>query len=255
MMNAKYFRFMLVIFLMMFVWVTVGEAREAPLFTLSKLDGGEYTLESLRGRPVVLVFFAVKCVYCRQELVLLEKLYQEYRDKALLEILAINMGDSQESVEQFIQQLGVSFPVLLDTDFTVASAYNVMHVPTVFFLDPLGNLADGFIGAQKEAVVRGKLDRVLWFRGLREVEVKNLVAITSRVVVLDVRHGTTNPFPQEERVVYKAVSDLERELPNLNPQDVHLLLVSSNEEGLNLGIKMAQAGFTRVYYQMVDVSS
>jgi peroxiredoxin len=248
-------RFVLIILLVLFSWIVVGEAKEAPLFVLPGLDGKEYSLEDLRGQPVVLTFVSTNCVYCRQELTLLEKLYQEYRDKALLNILAIDMGDTREEVARLVQRIGVSFPVLLDTDVTVAGTYGVMYVPTTFFLDPQGNLVDGAVGAQREPVLRNKLDKILWFRGLKEAEVKNLIALTSKIVVLDIRKTAANPFPQETQVVYKATQNLEEEISGLNPQDVHLLLVSSNQEGLTWGMRMARAGFTRVYYQMVDVAS
>ena len=248
-------RFVLIILLVLFSWTVAGEAKEAPLFALPGLDGKEYSLKDLRGQPVVLAFVSTNCRYCHLELALLEKLYQEYRDKALLNVLAINMGDTKDEVARLVQRIGVSFPVLLDTDVTVAGAYGVMYVPTTFFLDPQGNLVDGAVGAQREPVLRNKLDKILWFRGLKEAEVKNLIALTSKVVVLDIRKTAANPFPQETQVTYRVVRDLEKEIAGLNPQDVHLLLVSSNQEGVTWGMRMARAGFTRVYYQMVDVSS
>ncbi|MEN3185722.1 MAG: TlpA disulfide reductase family protein [Atribacterota bacterium] len=251
---TKRFVLIAVMVVMIFVWTLMGEAKEAPLFGLQGLDGKEYSLEGFRGHPVVLAFFHVNCPYCGQTLVLLEKLYQEYRDKAFLSVLAIDMGDTREEVERLIRKIGVSFPVLLDTDVLVSAAYNVMYVPTVFFVDPQGNLVDGFIGAQKETVVRNKLDRILWFRGLKAAEIRNLISLTEKVMVLDVRNNATNPFSQGGNVEYKVIRDLTEELPRLNPQDVYVLLVSSNQEGIEWGLKMAQAGFTRVYYQMVDAS-
>lgn len=250
----KRFGFVAVVVVMVFTWVLMGEAKEAPLFGLQGLDGKGYSLENFRGHPVVLVFFHVNCPYCGQVLVLLEKLYQEYREKASLSVLAIDMGDTKEEVERLMRKIEVSFPVLLDTDVTVSAAYSVMYVPTVFFVDPQGNLVDGFVGAQKEKVVRNKLDRILWFRGLKAAEIRNLVSLTGKIVVLDFRNNATNPFPQDEHVEYKVIQDLTEELPHLNPQDVYVLMVSTNQEGVELGMKMAQAGFTRVYYQMVDAS-
>lgn len=246
--------FVAVLVVMILTWVLMGEAKEAPLFGLQGLDGEEYSLENFRGHPVVLIFFHVDCPYCGQVLVLLEKLYQEYREKAFLSVLAIDMGDTKEEVERLMRKIEVSFPVLLDADVTVAAAYNVMYVPTVFFVDPQGNLVDGFVGAQKETVVRNKLDRILWFRGLKAAEIRNLISLTGKVVVLDVRNNATNPFSQDGHVEYKVIQDLTETLPRLNPKDVYVLLVSTNQEGVELGLKMAQAGFTRVYYQMVDAS-
>ncbi|MCX7667306.1 MAG: TlpA family protein disulfide reductase [Atribacterota bacterium] len=254
MVTMKRLGFVLVVVVTLFVWILVGEAKEAPLFELQGLDGEMYSLENFRGRPVVLVFFHVNCPYCVQVLALMEELYQEYREKAFLSVLAIDMGDTKGKVERLMQKIGVTFPVLLDTDVTVSAAYNVMHVPTVFFVDPQGNLVDGFIGAQRETVVRNKLDRILWFRGLKAAEIRNLISLTGKVVVLDTRRDATNPFSQDEHVEYKIIQDLTKELPRLNPQDVYVLLVTTNQEGVEWGLKMAQAGFTRVYYQMVDAS-
>lgn len=254
-MRVTFFGFFAVLLVLIFSGVFVSEAKEAPAFSLPGLDGQEYSLNGFRGHPIVLVFFSTNCVYCRQEMTILEKLYREYKEKALLEILAIDMGDAKEEVATLIQKMGVSFPVLLDHNVTVAFAYRVMYVPTVFFVDPRGNVVDGFVGAQGETVVRSKLDKILWFRGLRETEVRNLIALTSRVIVLDTRREATNPFASERHVMYEVVPNIAEKLPSFDPQAVYVLLVSSNEEGVRWGIQMAQAGFTRVYYQMIDGAS
>ncbi len=246
--------FVLMVGITMGSLVWFAEAKEAPSFVLRGIDGQEYRLETFQGQPVVINFFSVNCPHCQTELKVLEKLYREYKDKALLTVLAINMGDSEGAVKRFAQRLGLSLPVLLDSEVTVARQYNVLYVPTVFFINPRGEVVDGFIGAQREDVTRRKLEGILWFRGLREPEVRNLVALTSRVVILDIRKEGVNPFDGEEHVVYRKVQELDQEIDRLNREDVHLLLVSSSEEGIALGRKLTQAGFTRVYYQMVDAS-
>ncbi|HPU08814.1 MAG TPA: hypothetical protein PLJ96_03705, partial [Candidatus Atribacteria bacterium] len=109
------------------------------------------------------------------------------------------------------------------------------------------------IGAQEESVLRGKLDQILWFRGLREAEVKNLVELGSEITILDFRKESTNPFPDRENISYQVVDGVDSIVSSLPREGVCLLLVESNEEGIEIGKALAVSGFQRVYYWMVDV--
>jgi len=230
---------------------TIG-AKEAPSFQLPGLDGEIYSLSDFRGEPVVISFSATWCPPCRQELPLLQKMYEEYKDKARLNVLVIDSEEPQSKVEAFAQELGLTFPVLLDEEGKVAREYGILYLPTLCFVDPLGNLAGQIIGAQTESVLRSKLDQVLWFRGLQEVEVKNLVELTSEIVILDFRKEGTNPFPDRQNISYQMVGSVDSVISSAPREKTYLLLTESNEEGVEIGKALAISGFQRVYYWMVD---
>jgi len=230
---------------------TIG-AKEAPSFQLPGLDGEIYSLSDFRGEPVVISFSATWCPPCRQGLPLLQKIYDEYKDKARLNVLVIDSEEPQSKVEAFAQELGLTFPVLLDEEGKVAREYGILYLPTLCFVDPLGNLAGQIIGAQTESVLRSKLDQVLWFRGLQEVEVKNLVELTSEIVILDFRKEGTNPFPDRQNISYQVADSIDSVLSSFPREGTYLLLTENNVEGLKIGKALAASGFQRVYYWMVD---
>lgn len=227
-------------------------AKEVPLFQLPGLDGEIYSLADFRGEPVIISFSATWCPPCRQELPLLQKIYEEYKDKARLNVLVIDSREPRDKVEAFAQELSITFPVLLDEKGQVAGEYGVLYLPTLYFVDPLGNLADQVIGAQEESVLRRKLDQILWFRGLREAEVKNLVELSSEIVILDFRKENTNPFPDRKNISYQVIDSVDSVVSSLPQEGIYLLLVESNERGVEIGKTLAASGFRRVYYWMVD---
>jgi peroxiredoxin len=115
----------------------------APDFELDDLDGNPVRLSDLRGRPVMLNFWATWCGPCRSEMADIQSAYEEWAAEDLA-LLTVNMGGTSSQVAEFLEDEQLSLPVLLDTKQDVAGTYNVRYVPTTFFLD-----ADGVIQAVK----------------------------------------------------------------------------------------------------------
>ena len=130
---------------------TVGKA--APDFTLQNLDGQSISLSDLKGKPVLVNFWATRCPPCVSEMPYLQEIYDEWSGKGLI-LLAINIGESSSKVEQFLQDHNLSLPVLLDTRAVVAQRYNIRGIPTTFFIDKDGIIQEKIIGAfpNKEAI-------------------------------------------------------------------------------------------------------
>jgi len=129
--------------------VRVGEL--APDFQAQNLDGQTISLSSLRGKPVLLNFWATWCPPCREEMPYLQQIYEEWSGKGLI-VLAINTDESPSKVRGFLESHGFSFPVLLDADLLVALRYNVvrynkLYIPTTFFIDRDGIVRKKVIGA------------------------------------------------------------------------------------------------------------
>ena len=138
---------------------TVGKA--APDFQLQNLDGQSISLSDLKGKPVLVNFWATWCRPCVFEMPYLQEIYEEWSDKGLV-LLAINIGDSSSEVEQFLQNHNLSLPVLLDTNKAVAQRYNIRGIPTTFFIDKDGIIQEKIIGAfpNKEAI-ENRLSKIM----------------------------------------------------------------------------------------------
>ena len=139
--------------------VEVGDL--APDFQLQNLDGQTISLGNLRGKPVLINFWATWCPPCRSEMPYIQEIYEEWSDKGLV-VLAINLGESSSKAEEFRQNHNLSFTVLLDAKQDVAQRYNIQYIPTTFFLDKDGIIQDKVIGAfQNKTQIENKLSKIM----------------------------------------------------------------------------------------------
>lgn len=115
--------------------LTVGEP--APDFTLTTLTGQQIRLSDLRGRPVVVNFWATWCTPCRREMPDFQAIYDREQGNGLA-VLGVNVGESRIGVSEFVQSLNLSFPILIDERETVQVAYKILPLPATFFIDRAG---------------------------------------------------------------------------------------------------------------------
>ncbi len=101
----------------------------APDFELKNLDGTTIKLSDLRGKNVIINFWATWCGFCVEEMPDLQKLQNTYKDKNLV-VLAINVGESKEVVEKFMKDNNLDLEVVLDEDSEVSNLYGVRSFPT-----------------------------------------------------------------------------------------------------------------------------
>ena len=118
----------------------------APDFTVSTLDGNAITLSQLRGKPVVINFFASWCAPCRLEAPHLQEAYAR-KSKDGLVIIGINMGEGKPQAEQFVKDYGWSFDVVLDPGQKVTQKYQLIGLPATFFVGRDGVLKSIKVGA------------------------------------------------------------------------------------------------------------
>lgn len=120
----------------------------APDFRLQNLAGEEVSLSDFRGRPVLINFWATWCGPCRDEMPFIQGVFEdkEWSDQGLV-ILAVNLGEAPAKVGEFMEEYGLTFPVLLDARQDAAKAYNVRGIPATFFIDKNGIIKDRQIGA------------------------------------------------------------------------------------------------------------
>lgn len=118
----------------------------APDFTLASVDGDDIQLSSLRGRPVILNFWATWCSPCRAEMPELEEVWQRYQTDGLV-LIGVDQGEDAATVEQFARGVvETTFPLALDTSQAVGRAYGVRALPTTVFIDAEGRIQAVRIG-------------------------------------------------------------------------------------------------------------
>ena len=120
----------------------------APTFALANLGGERVDLRVLRGSPLVLNFWATWCEPCRTEMLLLQSHYEAGRS-AGLRILAINFDEPEPLVRSFVDELGLTFDILLDPGAYVQGLYRVRGYPTTFFVDARGVIRGHKVGAME----------------------------------------------------------------------------------------------------------
>ena len=116
-------------------------------FSLKDLSGQEQNLGSYAGKVVLLNFWATWCGPCRAEIPSMEELYQKLGDEGFV-IIAVNSQEAGEQVADFVENLGMSFPVLLDTDGRVGAAYGIRAIPTTYIIDPQGYILGRMVGTR-----------------------------------------------------------------------------------------------------------
>jgi thiol-disulfide isomerase/thioredoxin len=119
--------------------------KDAPSFRGVSLDGKAYSLEELKGRPVLLDFWASWCGPCIRSMPTLEKLHTDYRTQGLV-ILGIDVGEKRETVEKFLMSRHVPYPVIMGDEAGIPAAYGVSAFPTFVMIAPDGKISAHQVG-------------------------------------------------------------------------------------------------------------
>lgn len=126
----------------------LGVGKPAPDFILPDLEGRLVSLSSLKGSPVFLNFWATWCRPCRYEMPFIQEIYEDeaWQEKGLV-IVAVDLGESLDLVEDFMESFGLSFLVLLDFNKDLSPKYNIRGIPTTFLIDRDGIIQKIQVGA------------------------------------------------------------------------------------------------------------
>lgn len=138
--------------------MTIGiqQGNLAPDFELDMLDGTTVKLSDYKGQKVLLNMWATWCLPCRAEMPDMQTFYDDYKDKGVA-VLAVNMTKSEKSVEQvpmFLEQYGISFPILLDEHNEVANRYQVRSLPTTYLINSEGIIEQKIIGPMNKEMMK-----------------------------------------------------------------------------------------------------
>jgi peroxiredoxin len=118
----------------------------APAFALSDIHGKAWRFpEDLKGKVVVVRFWADWCKSCAEEMPLIEKVYNKYKDQGLV-ILAVNIGQERDAVAKFVNRIKITYPVLIDPGTVVTKRYGVTGLPITFISDRNGIIRQKILG-------------------------------------------------------------------------------------------------------------
>ncbi|MDI7741435.1 redoxin domain-containing protein [Lysinibacillus fusiformis] len=133
---------------------------QAPDFELETLSGETVKLSDLKGKRVFINFWATWCTPCVEEMPTIQHFYEEYANQEDIVILAVNATDLElklESVKQFADEYGISFPILLDEKGDVSINYEILTIPTSVIINEAGMIVERIIGPVTEEMLVSKL--------------------------------------------------------------------------------------------------
>ncbi|MBI1736632.1 MAG: TlpA family protein disulfide reductase [Candidatus Rokubacteria bacterium] len=135
--------------------------RPAAAFALQAFDGAPLSLESYRGKVVVVNFWASWCYpACYEEAPVLERGWRAYRERGLV-VVGVDIQDTVEAGQKFIRDFGLTFPNGRDVNGKVSIDYGVYGVPETFFIDRHGRIRGKHVGAVTEDVFRRQVEPLL----------------------------------------------------------------------------------------------
>ena len=143
------------------LYFALTQKPSAPTLSLTDLSGKPVVLQQLRGKTVLVNFWATSCPGCVKEMPQLVDAYTQYRTKGF-EVVAVAMSyDAPEHVRQFAAERGLPFPVVLDSQGEIARAFGeVKLTPTSFLIDPDGHIVEQTIGDLDFVKLRQRLDGI-----------------------------------------------------------------------------------------------
>ena len=155
--------------------VTLTAGHRAPDFSLPTVDGKHVSLsEALKKGPVVLAFFKVSCPVCQYAFPFYERMFRAHHNSNV-SFIAVSQ-DKAKDTQAFMKEFGITFPVALDDpkDYAVSNAYRLTNVPTLFYIEPSGEIEISSVSWSKvdvEAVnaklaaLRQRAPALLWRKG------------------------------------------------------------------------------------------
>lgn len=129
-------------------------------FTLPLFSGGEITLSSLKGKPVVINFWASWCIPCREEAPGLERVWRAYKDKGVT-FIGVDIQDKESDARAYLKEFNVTYPNGPDLKGKITIDYGVSGIPVTFFVNREGRIVARWVGAISEALLVARIEELL----------------------------------------------------------------------------------------------
>lgn len=144
--------------------VGLGQGDTPPNFELTTFDNEVINLSELKGKKVILNFWASWCGPCKAEMPHMQNYYENYAEDDNVEIIAVNMSTQErrgmDGVEEFIDSYGLTFPIPLDEEGKVIVDYGIVTIPTTYLIGTDGTLVQKIIGPMDEKTIRSLVNQL-----------------------------------------------------------------------------------------------
>jgi cytochrome c biogenesis protein CcmG/thiol:disulfide interchange protein DsbE len=124
------------------------------------MAGQPVSLSSLKGKTIVLNFWASWCIPCQQEAPMFERVWNDYKDQGVV-FLGVDAKDPDKDVLAYIQEYGLTYPHALDQGGRMSKAYRTTGFPETFIIDGNGQIIEHFISSPSEADLRGRIEQAM----------------------------------------------------------------------------------------------
>lgn len=128
----------------------------APDFSVMDIDGKPVSLAAYQGYPVVMRFWSTDCKYCRADTPIFNHYFNKYKDQGL-RVIYINKDADEATVRSFVEDLEIIFPVVRDTDGSLAASYNIRIEPQTIVLSPEHTIIAAILGGVSETELQALL--------------------------------------------------------------------------------------------------
>jgi cytochrome c biogenesis protein CcmG/thiol:disulfide interchange protein DsbE len=141
--------------------VSTSQEGLAPDFTLKDLDGKTFRFADTKGKVVILDFWATWCPPCRMEIPHFEALYRQYGAKGLVIVgVALDQGGTRD-VKPFIEENGVTYPVVIGDQRTAGAYGGIRGIPTTFIIDRKGRIVEKAVGYRDREFFESRVKELL----------------------------------------------------------------------------------------------
>lgn len=137
----------------------LGIGDQAPDFTLVDMEGKEHQLSDYKGQGVFLNFWGTWCKPCVKEMPAMDRQYEEYQHQGV-QILAVNIAQSNLEVQNFADQYNLNFPIVIDKTKSVMHAYNIGPLPTTLLINPDGEIERIITGEMTEQDIASFMEQI-----------------------------------------------------------------------------------------------
>ena len=131
----------------------------APDFESEYLNGSKFFLHELKGKPIILNFWASWCPPCISEMPRLNEFSRMHENDIL--VIGVNLGEKEISIETFLARVNVTFPIVKDKERSIEKSYNIIARPSTFFIDENGIIVDKRLGEISREELNDKSQKLL----------------------------------------------------------------------------------------------